>query len=447
MTYKAPTPGRFDSRLNTTNYEHPQETNLLDLHRAMEYNALGQPVVRTTLGGSETSQRDAFGRLRVGLPYTLYDSFHRYQDNGKSSIYTAGSGTCTHDANASAIISTVSTASGDKVYRESTRVFAYQPGKSLQIMTTFVMAPGKTNLRQRAGYFDINNGVYLQLNGTQLSLVLRSSSSGSLVETVVNQADWNTDTLDGAGSSTRVLDITKAQIFWTDIEWLGVGSVRCGFVIDGRFILAHQFNHANVIDNTYMGTACLPLRLEIENTGITASASTFRQICSTVISEGGYELRGRPRSVGHTVASPYVMTTPGTVYPLLSLRLKTGRPGAIVIPRNFSFAVQAAANFRWILVNGNATSSGGTWIDAGAADSSVEYNLTATSYTGGTILEMGYVMASNQSSISPSLQNYPFFIQLERNTFTNTMYEFILAAVSDGNNQKVNASVNWEEIT
>lgn len=446
MTYKAENTTPNDRRQNTTNYDHPQETNLLNIHRAMEYNALGQPVLRTTLGGAETSQRDAFGRLRMATPYTLFDTFHRYQDNGKVTTYTAGGGTTTHNANASVINCSVGTASGDAVYRETSRVFAYQPGKSLQVLITFVMAPGKTNLRQRIGYFDVNNGIYLQQNGTQLSIVKRSSSSGTLVETVVNQADWNVDPLNGSGSSTRVLDITKAQIFWTDIEWLGVGCVRCGFVIDGRFIQVHQFNHSNIVDLTYMGTACLPLRLEVENTGPTASASTYKQICATVISEGGYELRGRPRSVGHTIAAPYTMSSPATVYPLISLRLKADRPGAIVIPRNFSFSVQAAANFRWVLING-ATTSGGTWIDAGSGDSSVEYNLTATSLSGGNTLEMGYVMASNQSSISPSLENYPFFIQLERNTFTGTMYEFVLAAVTDGNNQKVHASVNWEEIT
>lgn len=46
MTYKAPPQGRYDRRLNTTNYDHPQETNLLDVHRALEYNAGGQPALR-----------------------------------------------------------------------------------------------------------------------------------------------------------------------------------------------------------------------------------------------------------------------------------------------------------------------------------------------------------------------------------------------------------------
>ena len=43
---------------------------------------------------------DAFGRARSSLPYTLYDSFHRYQDNGKTSTSNSASGaTVTHDTN------------------------------------------------------------------------------------------------------------------------------------------------------------------------------------------------------------------------------------------------------------------------------------------------------------------------------------------------------------
>ena len=36
------------SRENSTSYTHPQETNLLNVHKAMEYNLGGEPVLRTT---------------------------------------------------------------------------------------------------------------------------------------------------------------------------------------------------------------------------------------------------------------------------------------------------------------------------------------------------------------------------------------------------------------
>ena len=435
--------GQLDKRLNSTNYIHPQETNLLNLAKAMQYNDQGQPVIRTTSGASPTSN-DAFGRLRVSNPLTLFDSFHRYNDNGKINTYTNGTASAVANTNAGLIECTVGTDTGDAVYRESTKVFAYQPGKSLQILTTFVMAPGKENLRQRIGYFDTQNGVFLEQEGTTLRFRIRSYVTGSITYESVDQANWNVDPLNGNGISTKVLDITKAQILFFDVEWLGVGSVRCGFVIDGQFVLAHIFNHANIVTGTYMTTACLPVRMELENTGPTDSPSLYKQICSTVISEGGYALTGTPLSIGHTLNAPYTLASPNTVYPIFSMRLKSNRFGAIVLPKNYSVGLTGNNNFRFMIIIGGVT-TGGTWVSAGTT-SSVEYNLTATSITGGRIAEWKQIIGSNQFAGVADVAD-PFQYQLERNTFTNTANELTICLTTTGNNVNVYGAVNWEEIT
>lgn len=430
-------------RTNTTNYWHPQETNLLNLHKAMEYNSLGQPVIRTTSGAAPTSN-DAFGRLRVSNPLTLFDSFYRYNDNDKF-FNSVSANASVISSNVSAMTSmTVGTQSGNYAYRETARVFAYQPGKSLQVMTTFCMAVTKENLRQRVGYFDTQNGVYLEQIGSTVTLNIRSSVSGSILYESVNQSNWNGDPLNGSGISTLVLDLSKAQIFWIDVEWLGVGSVRCGFVIDGQFVTAHQFNHANRISTTYMTTACLPVRYEIENTGATESTSTLNQICATVISEGGYELSGRPTSVGQTLAVPYTLANPNTIYPVLSVRLKSSRLGAIVLPKNYSVGLTGNNNFRFMLIAGGTT-AGGTWLSAGD-NSSVEYNISGTSISGGHISEWRQIIGSNQFAGAGDIAQ-PFKYQLERNTFTNTPIEFTICLTTSGNNVNVYAAINWEELT
>lgn len=430
-------------RTNTTNYWHPQETNLLNLHKAMEYNSLGQPVIRTTSGAAPTAN-DAFGRLRVSNPLTLFDSFYRYNDNQKFNNYTNGTATITANANSAMTANTIGIASGDAAYRETSRVFAYQPGKSLQIMSTFVMAPTKENLRQRVGYFDSQNGIYLEQLGSSITLNIRSNVTGSLQYETVTQDNWNGDTLNGNGVSTLVLDLTKAQIFWIDIEWLGVGSVRCGFVINGQFVTAHQFDHANIIASTYMTTACLPVRSEIENVGVTASSSTLYTICSTVISEGGYALMGKPASIGQLLSAPYVLSNPDTVYPVMSIRLKSDRLGAIILPKNYSVGLTGNNNFRFVLIVGGTT-AGGTWVSAGS-DSSVEYNLTGTSTSGGSIAEWKQIIGSNQFAGVADLAQ-PFQYQLERNTFTGNCSELTIGLSTSGNNVNVYAAMNWEEIT
>jgi hypothetical protein len=394
------------------------------------------------------TQSDAFGRLRVSNPFTLFDMAMKYSDNAHISTFTSGTASATHNSNSSSVALTIGTASGDKVIRETSRVFAYQPGKSLQILTTFCMNPDKTNLRQRVGYFDTSNGLYLERSNDTAYFVLRSSSAnGTPVERKIAQDNWIINTL-------PELDLDRVQILWFDVEWLGVGSVRCGFVINGEFIHCHTFHNANTeistgvpLTTTYMGTACLPCRWEIENTGTTDTASTFRQICTTVISEGGFELRGRPKSAGHLLTSVYTLSAINTDFPILSIRIKAGRDGAIVLPKNFSLAPLTAASIRWNLIQG--VSTGGTWVDAGA-DSSVEYNLTATGITTTQfVYEQGYIVATNQSVASPSTDQFPFAFQLERNTLTSpkTYYEFIITGSTTNQNPTVVASINWEELT
>jgi len=401
---------------------------------------------------------DAFGRLRVSNPFSLFDSSHRYTDNNLWDTLTSTGGTATFNANQGLVDLSVTTSANSEVVRETKRVFAYLPGKSLLSLNTFVMATAKPNLRQRVGYFGVSNGIYLELNDTANSLcfVKRSSVSGSLVETRISQqggvygvqdTGWSEDPLDGTGPSGITLDITKAQILHMDVEWLGVGSVRIGFIIDGKFIVCHIFKHANIVTSTYITTACLPIRYEIKNTGSTSSASTLKQICSTVISEGGYELRGTQQPVGTPITSPKLLTVAGTYYPVVSLRLKSDRLDAIALVSEIS--IMGSGNnekYQWSLFS-NPTLTGGTWNSAGTS-SSVEYSLDVTSMTGGRALASGYMSASNQGSptIEVSKSNL-FSMQLERNGLTSTPYPMVLAIAGAAGSQSVYASVDWEEVS
>lgn len=427
----------------TDSYEFKQPHNVHLYEMMMLADQFGNPINGANFTGQAV---DAFGRARFSQPFTLFDSFHRFQDNGKITEAKSVSGaSSTHNANAGCIELTLDTTQGSYVYRESARVFTYQPGKSLQVLETFVMSPAKTGLRQRYGYFDTQNGIFLEQENDTISFVRRAYTTGTAVDTKIARANWNMDRLDGTGPSKKTLDLTKAQILFIDIEWLGVGTVRCGFVIDGVFIDCHHFHHANIVTNPYMTTACLPVRCEIENIAATASSSTLKVICATVISEGGYEPRGRSLSAAHPIASPYGVTTPGTLYPLISMRLKSNRLNAIVDPRTFSVAVGTASNYRYQLISGGIT-SGGTWVSAGT-DSAVEYNLTATSIDNGRVLDTSYIIASNQTASAPQNADTPFKFQLERNSFTGVAYEFIIAIVSSGNNNTAWGAIQWEEIT
>jgi hypothetical protein len=393
---------------------------------------------------------DSFGRQRVSEPFTLFDSSHRFDDNDLWSTETSTGGTAVFNANQGLVDLNVTAASGSSVLRETIKVFAYQPGKSLLVMNTFVMSAAKAGLTQRVGYYGDENGFYLEQENSAIAFVKRSVVTGSLVETPVLQADWNGDKLNGTGPSGLTLDLTKAQILWMDLEWLGVGSVRVGFVINGQFIVCHTFNHANIIASTYITTASLPLRYEIFNDSATTLSSTLKQICSTVISEGGYELRGKQQSIGTSITAPRTFAVAGTYYPIVGIRLKTTRLDAIAIATAISLiGLGNGKNYQWRVVNGNVAISGGTWLSAGD-DSSVEYNITGTGATGGRILASGFVNSSNQGSPSINILKEALFAnQLERNALAGIPYQLVIEMAIDtvGGVLGAYASIDWEEVS
>ena len=349
-------------------------------------------LVRIASGGNTVSiggtNVDAFGRIRVSQPYTLFDSQNRYGIDGQFSTSTAGSGAATHLSNESSVNMAVSTTSGDEVVRQTFRVFPYQPGKSLLLLATFKMDAAKTNLRQRVGYFGTNNGVFLEQGANGIIFVSRTSTSGSPSDArYVAKASWNGDKLDGTGTSGITLDLTKTQILFLDFEWLGVGSVRCGFVIDGQFIVAHTFHNANIQTSVYMTTAILPVRYEITNTGTVASSSAMKQICSSVMSEGGYEAVSQEHSARMVSATSgsYITTT---FKPLVSIRLASASLGAVLLPYNLNFLPTTSDNYELALFK-NTTLTTPTWT-AVSSTSNAEQDIASTSMTGGTIVYSEY---------------------------------------------------------
>lgn len=396
---------------------------------------------------------DAFGRARVSTPLTLFDSSHRYADNGLwvSANSAAGNSVVAFSPNEGLVNLTITNANNASVIRETTKVFSYQPGKSLLILNTFVMEPAKANLTQRVGYFGANNGIYVEQVGNTINFVERSIVTGNVVETRVSQTDWNIDTLLGeteSSPSQQTLDLTKAQIFWMDVEWLGLGTVRCGFVIDGKLVHCHSFHHANYITSTYIQTASLPVRYEIFNTGTTSSNSTLKQVCSSIVSEGGYELRGAQQAIGTPVESPKDLgLTPGVDVPIVSIRLKQDRLDGIVILTALSLlCVGNNARVKWKVIN-NPTLANTTWTSAGT-NSCVEYDLTANTATGGKVLASGFLTSTTQGSVSTDILKEALFkFQLERNALTGVAYPLTITMATATASDDGLATLDWEEIS
>lgn len=350
---------------------------------------------------------DAFGRQRVSQPYTLFDSQNRYAADNQFDVSTTGTGTTTFLSNEAAVKMEVTAGGVGSVTRQSYRSFPYQPGKGLLVLATFVMDSSQSlNLTQRVGYFNDQNGVFFQRVDGTYSFVLRSYVTGTASDArTVNQADWNGDKLDGTGPSGLTLDPSKAQILWMDFEWLGVGSIRCGFIINGQYIVCHTFNNANLITNVYMTTAILPVRYEISTTS--ALAASMKAICCSIVSEGGFE----QTSIDHVARRTSTFTNIDTAafYPIVSIRLASGRTGAVVLPNRVQFLPLTSQNYEVALIK-NATLTGATWAATVPSDSNVDYDVAATAMTGGTIAQVDYISSTgsggNTSTSIPTGYNW-----------------------------------------
>ena len=374
-----------------------QYSNVLRLYFNRLDNFIARLMASTTpipIDGTVTlpgTYFDAFGRQRVSQPYTLFDSQNRYAADNQFDVSTTGTGTTTFLSNEAAVKMEVTAGGVGSVTRQSYRSFPYQPGKGLLVLATFVMDSSQSlNLTQRVGYFNAQNGVFFQRVDGTYSFVLRSYVTGTASDArTVNQADWNGDKLDGTGPSGLTLDPSKAQILWMDFEWLGVGSIRCGFIINGQYIVCHTFNNANLITNVYMTTAILPVRYEISTTS--ALAASMKAICCSVVSEGGFE----QTSIDHVARRTTSFTNIDTAafYPIVSIRLASGRTGAVVLPNRTQFLPLTSQNYEVALFK-NATLTGATWAATVPSDSNVDYDVAATAMTCGTIVQTDYVTST-----------------------------------------------------
>jgi hypothetical protein len=396
-------------------------------------------------GGNGSTAYDAFGRLRVSNPLTIFDSKNVLSKNSFFDESTVNGGTVTYTSNSSTVNLNITEAAGSKTIRQSKRVMSYQPGKSLLILNTFVMNTATANLKQKIGAFDANNGIFFTADGTTLKIVRRTYTSGTSADNEVSQSSWSGDKLDGTGASGYTLDITKSNILFMDFEWLGVGSVRVGFVIDGKFITAHTFNNANSLTTVYMQTANLPIRYEIERVGtLSAGTYTLKQICSTCMSEGGYSPEGIQKMIGTgNVNAGVNLGTANTYYNIATIRIKSSRPYAVIIPAGADILNVSNGDFEWGLFVNSTPSSAFSYT---SFDDNTEYDLTTVDLTTtGTRVAGGY-LGGKTAPFSIGGEGFAFSYQLGQ-TISGTSDTLTLAVRPGAANGDVSGLIKWYDLT
>ena len=379
---------------------------------------------------------DAFGRLRISDCFTTFNYYPSPVSANTSLdvdlwVSRQSGGTQTYNAQ-NYINMPISGVGTTYSLRTSKQPMIYQPGKSRLIyMTGVLMTSTGAGTTSHMGLFSVDTstppviteGTYLKCDGTNL-IWEDVTQTGT---TSVIQSSWNIDTFNGSGPSGKTLTIANAAqtlLLVIDQEWLGVGRIRCGFIIDGVIYYGHQFLH-NGFTVQYTKTPRINLSYYIQGTVVNA----MRQMCSTSIIEDGYFSTGRIDNVNVPIGSLISVNTTQDIV-LLGLRVQTGYPNSTFYIKQLSFYYTGGGGkysqfkIQMFSTNGSIGAlTGGALTFNPLSNSSIEYclgNGTTYALTPGFIIGSGYLDTATAielvSVVNDSLQT--------RNLFTSydTLY-------------------------
>lgn len=412
---------------------------------------------------------DAFGRQKVSNPQTLIDNKFLTSKNiidwdeltkngGQANFSIPG------------YIQLIAPPSGGRVVRQSRLYTPYQPGKGLSMFITGTLETngGATDVTSRIGYFDddadktdskdntLGNGYFFELDGNDLSVVERTSVSGGQTDNKVVQNNWNIDPMNGTGPSGIVLDVSKRQIFYIELEWLGVGTVVMGLVIDRQLYFVHAFHHANTLGLSgtgiypYINTPTLPIRYEITNNS--SGGASMVQICSTVISDGGYTPIGKVSSIANSDFISGVGSS--TLIPILSIRLAPQKRRLTARLLNFTTVESGGRTYAYEIFKVVSPTSGVLtnstsliWTSVGG-DSNVQYNENATGLTlpaGNNYIRLVSGLVSGQSR-GVDLDFGDTFAATLTSNIAGESDLIIIACRTLSGTVNIAASLGWQEI-
>lgn len=395
---------------------------------------------------ADTFNIDAFGRLRTSELTTLFDG--KQLHDALPLFYdteTIGFSSATHStANAETDLST--TASSDAVITQTKQRFNYMTGKSCLGMQTFRDFDHETNITKRIGYFNSStttpftasfDGFYLETDGTNINFVIAKGGT----KNTIAQSTWNRDKVDGTGKSLIDLDLgteTGNLLLWWQFEWLGVGAVTFGFVVNNEFIICHREDHI-LADGVYMESPNHSLRAEIRQSG--AGAGNFKVICSTFNVEGATNEIGKDGGVGDNGTHLNANST-STWYYAIGIRLQAAKLDTLVDVLSAALKADTNDDFEYRLLFNPTYANTVTYTDV--TDYSISYGLGSTLNTisgFGAILKSGYGVQDSPVELAVKSA-----IKLGAN-IDGTLDEVVLAVKPHTINLDIHRAINWRELS
>jgi hypothetical protein len=304
-----------------------------------------------------TPQFDSWGHMQVSQMQAVGEYYHyAYDLAGRYYTNQVGGGIVNFDPVKSAVFYTTGTASGDIARRTSIQYHPYKPGVSQLFYTSVIIGDaGKAGVVREWGYFDDNNGFGFRLDGTTMKVFLRSDATGTVVDTEVTQANWNVNTLLSATTSEYLLDVTKANFYWMDVQGT-VGRIRLGVETpDGRRITVHQFLPINNFTGSSTRILTLPVTWTQRNTSAVSSSpspSQYFKVGAGVVFSETADIKYSGQYICITPDDPIQFNDPNNYVPFLSFKAKSTIPGPTI------WANAMVANVSYTIVSNGTTNFG-----------------------------------------------------------------------------------------
>jgi len=330
----------YDAISKEISYGAPTFTGSLSLQTYTYAYFQARDAVAAKVMFTDCADKDAFYRLRVSEPSTLFEGSTIYDPNPLffDNDVTANA-SISGPVNAAMTLAVTAASTTNQYAARQTHFYAhYQPGKSFCAYFSFCFGAAVSGVTRRVGLYDVDNlpNSHLPLNGVVLEQTLlgglqwRVYQGDGVNYQSAAQSSWNVDPLNGSGPSGITLNPVNNLLGFVDLEWLGVGRVRVGFFFNGVPVVCHAFNN-NSFSIPYLNNPFLPIRCEIRKTDTSASTASMRFVCCTIMSEGGFN----PVGIIRATTSPTLILSNTQVKSCLAIRLRSGFERAMISPMAF----------------------------------------------------------------------------------------------------------------
>lgn len=352
------------------------------------------------IGPNVSSQ---FDELRVSRKTPVIELTSVYGVSALRDIVTVnGGGTVTN--NSTEYVVTTTAGGADFAILDSAERGRYEPGYACEAGIGIRQPVAPTgNQFARWGLYDSQNGAFFGNNSAGVFVAVRRGGA----DTVIPQASWNVDPLNGTGPSGATLNLAKGNIFQIVFTWYGYGIIEFRVVLPNpttgaqEVVTVHRFNP---VGQTSFLDPDLPLRAEVNNNG-TGSAFTL------FVGGRQYSIIGKFMPVFRITSERRTVTNiTSTLFPFISFSRKAVFPAGSARPNSVQIRLESVeiitdADLAFqVLVGGTVN---GSFVNYPTAttniptnETSLLVNSTSTTLTGGEVVYQGLAAAGGSEEES-----------------------------------------------